>query len=61
MAATMPKELADLAMANCPVGAILVKEIGFKVPIGKRKYDLKPIGSDIEDKVNVIMEEVTNE
>ncbi len=61
MAATMPKELAELAMENCPVGAILVKEIGFKVPIGKRKYDLKPIGSDIEDKVNVIMEEVTNE
>ena len=36
-------------MDICPVGAILRKEIGFAVPIGKRKYDKKPIGSDIEE------------
>ncbi len=42
-------ELAQKAMDVCPVGSILVKEKGFITPIGKRKYDHKPIGSDIED------------
>ena len=32
----------------CPVGAILKKERGFIDPIGKRKYDNTPIGSEIE-------------
>lgn len=41
-------ELAQKAMDICPVGAILVKEKGFKTPIGKRKYDYEVIGSDIE-------------
>ncbi|HDQ25890.1 MAG TPA: 2Fe-2S iron-sulfur cluster binding domain-containing protein [bacterium] len=41
-------ELAQKAMDICPVGAIIRKEIGFKVSIGKRKYDKQPIGSDIE-------------
>ncbi|MBN1924397.1 MAG: (2Fe-2S)-binding protein [Prolixibacteraceae bacterium] len=41
-------ELAEKAMEICPVGAILVKGKGFKKPIGQRKYDLMPIGSDIE-------------
>jgi len=27
----------------CPVGAILPKRQGFKVPIGRRIYDIKPI------------------
>ncbi|HON77983.1 MAG TPA: 2Fe-2S iron-sulfur cluster-binding protein [Spirochaetota bacterium] len=36
------------AMELCPVGAILRKEVGYAVPIGKRKYDTMPIGSDIE-------------
>ncbi len=35
-------------MDRCPVGCILRKEVGFAVPVGKRKYDHKPIGSDIE-------------
>ncbi len=38
---------AKEAMANCPVGSILYKEVGFADPIGKRKYDKQPIGSDI--------------
>lgn len=42
-------ELAQKAMDVCPVGSILVKGKGFITPIGKRKYDHKPIGSDIED------------
>ena len=35
-------------MDRCPVGSILKKEVGFVVPIGKRKFDKAPIGSDIE-------------
>jgi [NiFe] hydrogenase diaphorase moiety small subunit len=40
----------DKAVDVCPVGAILRKRVGFKVPIGERLYDTKPIGSDIEAK-----------
>ncbi len=43
------EELAQQAMDICPVGAIIRKEIGFAVPIGKRKYDKKAIGTDIEN------------
>jgi [NiFe] hydrogenase diaphorase moiety small subunit len=39
---------ADRAVDICPVGAILRKRVGYKVPIGQRLYDMKPIGSDIE-------------
>ncbi len=41
-------ELAQLAMENCPVGSIIYKEKGFDEPIGTRKYDKKPIGSNID-------------
>ncbi|MCC7318752.1 MAG: (2Fe-2S)-binding protein [Bacteroidales bacterium] len=47
LASTMTDELAEKAMQNCPVGSILVKEKGFETPIGKRKFDHQPIGSDI--------------
>jgi [NiFe] hydrogenase diaphorase moiety small subunit len=40
---------AKKAMDVCPVGAILRKEVGFVVPIGRRKFDHKPIGSDVEE------------
>jgi [NiFe] hydrogenase diaphorase moiety small subunit len=40
----------DKAADICPVGAIIKKGVGFKVPIGQRLYDHKPIGSDIEAK-----------
>jgi [NiFe] hydrogenase diaphorase moiety small subunit len=33
----------DKAAQVCPVGVILPKRVGFAVPIGKRKFDLKPI------------------
>ena len=46
----MTDEQAEKAMELCPVGSIIKKEIGFAVPIGKRKYDSKPIGSEIEGK-----------
>lgn len=41
---TLSDELALKSMEVCPVGSILVKEIGFKTPIGKRKFDKTPIG-----------------
>lgn len=47
---TLSGKEADDAMNLCPVGAIIRKERGFAVPIGKRKYDHAPIGSDIETK-----------
>lgn len=40
--------VTDKAIENCPVGAILRKREGYSVPIGQRKYDSQPIGSDIE-------------
>jgi [NiFe] hydrogenase diaphorase moiety small subunit len=49
LAAKLNDETAKKAMDICPVGAILKKGVGFVVPIGKRKFDKKPIGSDIEE------------
>lgn len=40
-------ELAQKAMDICPVGAILKKRKGFSVPIGKRPFDKKEIGSEV--------------
>lgn len=50
LAASMSDKQAQQAMDICPVGAILRKEVGFAVPIGRRKYDSRPIGSEIEGK-----------
>jgi [NiFe] hydrogenase diaphorase moiety small subunit len=44
-------ELALKAIDVCPVGALLIREKGFDVPIGERKYDKAPIGSDIENMI----------
>jgi len=40
--------MAHKAIKQCPVCAILRKEVGFKIPVGQRKFDSKPIGSEIE-------------
>lgn len=32
----------------CPVGCIIRKRVGFFAPIGRRQFDIAPIGSDIE-------------
>jgi [NiFe] hydrogenase diaphorase moiety small subunit len=48
LAAKLSEEEARKAMDVCPVGAILKKETGFAVPIGRRKYDHVPIGDDVE-------------
>jgi [NiFe] hydrogenase diaphorase moiety small subunit len=50
LAAGMSLEKAREAMDICPVGSILVREKGWDTPIGERKYDKAPIGSDIENK-----------
>ncbi|MFC1528271.1 2Fe-2S iron-sulfur cluster-binding protein [Candidatus Latescibacterota bacterium] len=41
-------DITDKAVEICPVGAILRKRVGYKIPIGERLYDHKPIGSEIE-------------
>ena len=38
----------DKAAHVCPVGVILPKRKGFSVPIGSRRYDLKPISEQLE-------------
>lgn len=43
-------DIIDKACEVCPVGAIIKKRVGFAVPVGKRLYDNKPIGSAVEDK-----------
>jgi len=40
----------DAWVSICPVGTIIVKETGYRTPIGKRSYDKVSIGSDIEAK-----------
>jgi [NiFe] hydrogenase diaphorase moiety small subunit len=48
LASEMDDDMAQKAMDICPVGAILKKEVGFKMPIGERLYDRKPIGNEFE-------------
>lgn len=43
---------AQHTMDTCPVGSILRKERGYIDPIGSRKYDNEPIGTEIEQSVN---------
>ena len=38
--------VTDRAAHVCPVGAILVKRVGFETPIGERRYDLEPISEE---------------
>jgi [NiFe] hydrogenase diaphorase moiety small subunit len=48
LASRFTEEEATEAMDICPVGAIIKKERGYYSPIGSRKYDNEPIGSNIE-------------
>ena len=41
-------DVTDRALDACPVGALLRKRVGFNVPVGRRRYDHEPIGTDIE-------------
>ena len=49
LAHELDDELAQKAMDVCPVGSIIVRGKGFSTPIGARKYDTQPIGSDVEN------------
>ncbi|MBN1186708.1 MAG: (2Fe-2S)-binding protein [Bacteroidales bacterium] len=49
LASQFTDEMAEKAMANCPVGSILKKEKGYYQPIGARKFDKSPIGSEVEN------------
>ncbi|HKJ27017.1 MAG TPA: 2Fe-2S iron-sulfur cluster-binding protein [Anaerolineales bacterium] len=49
LASELTEAEAQAAMDICPVGAILKKEEGFRVPIGERKFDTVPIGTEIEN------------
>jgi len=40
---------ADKAAQVCPVGVILIKRRGFAVPIGSRRFDLKPISEQFDE------------
>jgi len=40
--------LTDHAAHICPVGALLPKRQGFAVPIGQRRFDLKPVSENEE-------------
>lgn len=48
LANQLTEEEALKAMDTCPVGAIIKKERGYYSPIGQRKYDHDPIGSDLK-------------
>jgi [NiFe] hydrogenase diaphorase moiety small subunit len=41
-------DITDRAIDACPVGALMRKRVGFETPVGRRLYDVEPIGSDIE-------------
>jgi [NiFe] hydrogenase diaphorase moiety small subunit len=42
--------VADAVVAACPVGALMRKRVGYRVPVGRRKFDREPIGTGIERK-----------
>ncbi|MCB1007593.1 MAG: (2Fe-2S)-binding protein [Acidobacteria bacterium] len=39
---------SDRAAAVCPTGALLPKRVGYVVPVGRRRFDHDPIGSEVE-------------
>ena len=40
----------DEAVRACPTGALVIKRVGYAIPVGRRRYDHRPIGSDLERK-----------
>ena len=41
---------ADRAVTSCPTGSLLLKRTAFAVPVGRRRFDHVPIGTDIEER-----------
>jgi len=46
--ASTDADVTDQALDACPVGALLRKGQGYRDPVGKRKFDHEPIGTEIE-------------
>jgi [NiFe] hydrogenase diaphorase moiety small subunit len=46
--ADTPIALDDRAAQVCPVGVILPKRQGFAVPIGQRRFDIRPVSEQVE-------------
>lgn len=40
--------LSDCAARICPVGAILPKRQGFATPIGRRRFDIRPVSQQVD-------------
>lgn len=53
--------LADLAAHICPVGAVLIKEHGYEVPIGRRTFDLHSIAEPNFDEIALTKREQCDE
>jgi [NiFe] hydrogenase diaphorase moiety small subunit len=52
---------ADRAVEACPVGALMIKREGYHTPYGRRTYDRKRIGADIEDTARAAVSQETQE
>jgi [NiFe] hydrogenase diaphorase moiety small subunit len=37
--------VTDAVVASCPVGALMRKRVGYRVPVGRRRFDHEPIGT----------------
>jgi [NiFe] hydrogenase diaphorase moiety small subunit len=48
LSSLMDHETAKRSSEICPVGAILIRENGYRIPIGKRMYDHEAIGSHLK-------------
>jgi len=40
--------VTDAVVASCPVGALMRKRVGYRVPVGSRPYDHEPIGAEVD-------------
>ncbi len=49
----------DKAAAVCPVGVILRKRVGFAVPIGQRRFDLRTVDEQDLDRLGVVAKHVS--
>ncbi len=45
-------DVTDKAVGVCPVGALLPKRVGYRIPIGERLFDHNPIGHEIETNIH---------
>jgi [NiFe] hydrogenase diaphorase moiety small subunit len=48
--ASTDADVTDQALDACPVGALLRKREGFREPVGTRRFDHEPIGTDVESR-----------